>query len=893
MIKNELKSLLHNKLLLVVLIAIILIPSIYAGLFLSSMWDPYGDLNYLPVAVVNKDKSVVYNDETLSVGDDLAESLSENDSMAFNIVDEDTAQTGLENGTYYMVITIPENFSANAATVMDDEPQQMVLDYQTNPGVNYISMKLSESAMKEIKANIMEEVTRSYTETVFDNLVTVADGFDDAVDGTKEMLDGEDKLIEGNDTIKENLRVLAESSLTFKEGADTLEKGLGDYVAGVEAVNEGVGQVYDGVEQLEKEAVAGAYQVADGAKELGSSLTSYTDGVASAQSGASTLAANNATLIAGVSSLSSGTTKLQEGGNQILAGMQEMSGTIGATLTPEKQQQLAAAVGGLNALDNSIDTLDAGVNDSQTGLVASMNTLDSYIVAAKGNTDTAKSEIVSAYTTLATLLETDSSLSTQQKQAIQSAMSQLMTTDGSNPTGGAVYHVGYADTVLTNVDNNIKGMVAEDGSVTYLANSVSALNAGADQVLLPSADAITSLENGLLTVKTGLDGTDTSAGLIPGMISVNDGLTALQSGTTTLHSGLTTYTNGVASLNSGLTTLKGYNSDITAGTGKLEAGSSTLAVGLDSGVTKMENGVLTLQSGTKQLVANDATLLSGVSKLSSGASQISDGAYKLADGSDELGNGLTELQDGTLELHDALEDGASEVRDNEATDKNIDMFVAPVRTEETQVTHVENNGHAMAAYMLSVGLWVACLAFCLMYPLTEYKGELKNGFAWWASKAVICYPVALLMAGSSLLILKGTLGFTPESMGRTFLVAAVAAIAFMSIQYFFDVLLGKVGSFIMLIFMVLQLAGSAGTYPIEISGKLAGAIHKFVPFTYSVDAFRSAIAGGQSITVELTVLLVLALFFSVMTIIVFEIRGKRIEESKPIMLDWIEEHGLA
>ena len=103
MIKNELKSLLHNKLLLVVLIAIILIPSIYAGLFLSSMWDPYGDLNYLPVAVVNKDKSVVYNDETLSVGDDLAESLSENDSMAFNIVDEDTAQTGLENGTsdYY------------------------------------------------------------------------------------------------------------------------------------------------------------------------------------------------------------------------------------------------------------------------------------------------------------------------------------------------------------------------------------------------------------------------------------------------------------------------------------------------------------------------------------------------------------------------------------------------------------------------------------------------------------------------------------------------------------------------------------------------------------------------------------------------------------------------
>lgn len=893
MIKNELKSLLHNKLLLVVMVAIILIPSIYAGLFLSSMWDPYGDLGELPVAVVNKDKSVIYNGKTLSVGDDLAESLSENDSMSFMVVDEENAQHGLEKGNYYMVITIPEDFSANAATVMDDNPKKMILSYQTNPGVNYISMKLSESAMKEIKANIIEEVTRSYTETVFDNLVTVADGFDEAVNGTQEMLDGEDKLLEGNETIRENLQVLANSSLTFKNGAETLEQGLSGYVAGVEAVNDGVSQVYGGVETLEKDAVTGAYQVANGAKELNHSLSSYTEGVSSARNGASILAANDATLLAGVSSLSNGTTRLQEGSGQILVGMQTMSNSIGETLTEEKQQQLGAAVSGLNTLDSSIDTLNAGVNNSQTGLVASMNTLDSYIMTAESNTNSAKTKIMDAYTKLATLLANDSSLTGDQKETIKAAMDSLLVTDGTNPTGCAVYYVGYADTVLTNVDENIQAMVGSDGTVTNLANSIDALNTGADQVLIPSANAITSLETGLLSVKEGLDGTDSSLGLIPGMISINTGITSIQSGTSSLQTGLVTYTNGVANLNTGLTTLEGYNEAISMGTDKLADGSSTLAEGLDSGVTQMENGVLALQAGTRQLVENDTTLLSGVSNLTGGAAQISDGAFKLSDGSKELEDGLVELQDGTEKLHDELADGAVEVRENEATDKNIDMFVAPVETEETQITHVENNGHAMAAYMLSVGLWVACLAFCLMYPLTEYTGELKNGFVWWSSKAVICYPMAILMAGSAMLILKGTLGFSPESMGKTFLVAAVAAIAFMSIQYFFDVLLGKVGSFIMLIFMVLQLAGSAGTYPIEISGKLAAAIHKFVPFTYSVDAFRSAIAGGQSIGTELTVLVSLALFFTVLTIVVFEIRGKRIEESKPIMLNWIEEHGLA
>ena len=51
MIKNEWKNLLHNKIMFVVVIAIIAIPIIYAGLFLKSMWDPYGSVEHLPVAV--------------------------------------------------------------------------------------------------------------------------------------------------------------------------------------------------------------------------------------------------------------------------------------------------------------------------------------------------------------------------------------------------------------------------------------------------------------------------------------------------------------------------------------------------------------------------------------------------------------------------------------------------------------------------------------------------------------------------------------------------------------------------------------------------------------------------------------------------------------------------
>ena len=166
MIKNEWKSLLKNKILLIVLIAIIAIPFIYAGLFLKSMWDPYGNLDKLPVAVVNEDRPVEYEGSTLCIGDDLTEALKDNDSLDFHFMDSARAQEGLENGTWYMVITIPEDFSRSAATLLDDEPQKMELKYATNPGTNYIASKMSETALLRIRDKVASQVTETYVSIV-------------------------------------------------------------------------------------------------------------------------------------------------------------------------------------------------------------------------------------------------------------------------------------------------------------------------------------------------------------------------------------------------------------------------------------------------------------------------------------------------------------------------------------------------------------------------------------------------------------------------------------------------------------------------------------------------------------------------------------------------------
>ena len=89
-------------------------------------------------------------------------------------------------------------------------------------------------------------------------------------------------------------------------------------------------------------------------------------------------------------------------------------------------------------------------------------------------------------------------------------------------------------------------------------------------------------------------------------------------------------------------------------------------------------------------------------------------------------------------------------------------------------------------------------------------------------------------------------GFEPVEMGKTLAVACLASVAFMSVMYFFTNTFGKVGSFLMLVFMVIQLAGSVGTYPLELSGSFVPYLHDWVPFTYTVEAFRSTISGGES-----------------------------------------------
>ena len=800
MIKQEWKNILKNHWIQIVLVALILIPSIYTVVFLGSMWDPYGNSGDLPVAVVNKDKAVEYNDKKLDVGDQLVKKLKDNDSLDFHFVNSKEANKGLKNGDYYMVITIPSNFSKNATTLLDKNPKKMVLNYTTNPGTNYVASKMDDSAIAKIKAEVSASVTKTYAETIFTSIGTMSDGFAEASDGTQQLSDGMTQLEDGNKTISDNLKVLASSSLTFKDGTNTLTKGLKDYTNGVVTVNNGIYQLKTGVGD-------------------------YTAGVSQALAGANQLVENNTALNEGVKALGEGAEKLVAGNQQVVDGVKKLQ----------------------ENLETSKKTMAAS-QDSLIQLSDGKTSLDNY----------------------ATLIKTLNASGDAQKQGIAS---KLLTSGMSRAEIDA-----YGLTNYFPVDKYKDGVASYMDSVaTYTTGASTAINTLSSSTKSSLNDLDAALNGGTLT-----DGTKVPTGLVSGTQTVQAGLNEVNAKVNggkyvtvdndgnikqvtvdskdALVAGVQAYTAGVDSLQKGLTQIAGNNTTLTSGVDQLATGTSTL-------------------------VSNNATLMNGAGQISDGAGQISDGASKLAAGSDTLGDGIKSAADGVTTLNDALKSGAEESK-IDSTDKTTDMVATPVETSHKEISKVENNGHAMAPYMMSVGLYVTCLAFALMYPIRHGIKKAENAWKYWASKATVMYTVSTLAAIVMVTALRLINGFEPVNLGLTYLLAILVSAAFMSLVMLLSLTTGFIGDFLLLVFMIVNLGGSAGTYPLDTGPAIYKAIHKFVPYTYSVDGFRKTISmTAPSISVEIAVFAGILIVCSLLTVVYFKYKNKEDKHAIPQMFE--------
>ncbi|KOY13001.1 YhgE/Pip domain-containing protein [Paenibacillus xylanivorans] len=344
---QDLKSAFKKPKVFIPILVVLFIPVLYSGLFLNAFWDPYGKMNELPVAVVNKDQGATYNDKSLEVGQNLVDELKKSDDFNWQFVTREEAEQGMEENTYYMTIVIPEDFSAKATTLMDDHPEPAELIYEPNEGYNFLAGQIGGTAVKQIKSKVSAKVTESYTETLLDQVEKISSGLADAGDGAGQINEGAVKLDEGALKLKENLSKLADGTDKLETGIAPLKEGTSTLAQGIDELHTGASSLSNGLSQLAAAGTKlgdGAAQAEAGGKQLQVGIQSAQEGAAKLDAGLAASEEGSAKLTTGLQTSVEGSGKVSTGAKAVAQGLAQLAeASPELAANPAVQQLLAAS----------------------------------------------------------------------------------------------------------------------------------------------------------------------------------------------------------------------------------------------------------------------------------------------------------------------------------------------------------------------------------------------------------------------------------------------------------------------------------------------------------------------------------------------------------------------
>ncbi|MBB1069428.1 YhgE/Pip domain-containing protein [Limosilactobacillus sp. RRLNB_1_1] len=902
MIKGEFRHILHNRLLLLSVTVICFIPFLYSIFFLKSVWDPYGSTRNLPVAVVNKDIPVEYQGRKMDVGQQTVDELKKNHQLKWEFVSAKKAKYGMSHRKYYAVVTIPKDFSENAATVLQKHPRTMKLHYQTNGSLNYIGQVIVQTGMTRLNEKIRASVTNAYATAMFKQLHVLGKGMTKAADGAKQidtgmvtLSDGVNRYVagvsqvnNGVQTLRVSVAPLASGAQQLATGSQTLANGIMQYTGGVSLLGNGVGQLMANSGALN----SGAGQLSSGLSTLMANSGALNSGAGQLNSGLNELMGNSGKLNSGANDLSNGlntlrdkSSDLQNGSGQLASGANQLNSTVNSQLgninfngimgAMDQAQSLQQGLGQLQTGLATAKNALAGVQDSAGKLQQASGSLSS--VAGAGDQLKGVATNDAEIAGLAQQILKDDKASDSTKAAAQQiagkAGSNVSTIQGLSGTLGQLSslqgslsgmqqqlsQLSQMSTVLNNADGTIKQ-----------ANTLLATLNGYKGTLAAMPDAVNQLKNATSQISSG------ASTLNNGVNQYTNGVDSAAAGAGTLNSGIGRYTAGVAQAGAGAGQLANGISQYTAGVAQAGAGANQLA----NGIGQYTAGVGQLGSGISQLNANSGALNSGAGQLASalgqlngqvpalvaGVNQLAAGTQQLQDNSPALISGISRLNAGASQLATSLEGGAKQVNGIKTSSRTAKMFAEPTALKHTDYSYVPNYGHALAPYVLSLAIYVGALVFNFVYPIRRVAEFGKAPIAWWASKVTVGSIVvtAMAIAEDAIMMACGLTVLHPVSF---FVTTICFGLASMAIVMFLSMLFDNPGRFFAMVLLMLQLGGSGGTFPMEITMKFYNVIHWYLPMTYSILGLRDSISGGLGshyVAFCNAVLLVIAVVFFIL-----------------------------
>lgn len=832
-----------NPISIFLVVALMILPSLYAWFNIKALWDPYGNTKELPIAFYSADSGTTLGDKQLNIGEEVEKKLEENDQLGWKFVTSKEAVTkGVKSGKYYAGIYLPSEFSEDLLSFINGEIQKPTIEYYFNAKINAIAPKITDKGATALQEQITKNFIETASSTLFDVFQEVGYTVEDnlvSINKIKHLiLSTNDHLAQIDTYANEILALKAQ----LPELKTKLEKAneLTDYLPEVDHLAEKLIALNTKFPEVKQQASViltlqekipeiqkAGEQVAMVDEDFAQIVATMTQGIDEAQA-ALTIIQQVQDLLPNVRQLgndaSNFTEKTQEAAKELQTALPTIQKIIHFNLE---------ALGGVSARVNSIATdLRLYLSNPDTSL-----------------TEEEKAAITAILTKASTTL-------TQQIQLVDGLINWLNQVNMNQSFDGVIAS-------LNQTKDALSGLKKANDALLAVINQISkeellAYITRVEQMSATVNDLVTNLLNQDITGQ--IDQVITND-LLPVLDNVK---TLLDKSSQIDFESLLTATSGT--ITSAITLLEKYQAEMPA-IGQEIHDANTL---LNGHMTEIVNGI----NRGAELYQNELPVLE--TKLQTAATFAQNDWPKVRE---EITTTLATVNDKVPTVESAINMAATLVQEDWPTLKQgiekaaeaikkgeevvdlsdiikllksdvaaeSDFITNPVELKTHEMYPMANNGSASTPFYTALCLWVGGLllssvAATEFYLSQEDKAKYTKRETFVARMLTfltIAIPQALIVTFGNYF----ALGVDVQNPVLSVIFAVLVALSFMMIIYVLAGLFGNIGKGIAIILLVLSISGGGGNYPIQVSGKFFQMIHPLLPFTYAVNLLRES-AGG-------------------------------------------------
>ncbi|MGM9927731.1 MAG: YhgE/Pip family protein [Bacillus sp. (in: firmicutes)] len=820
------------------IIALMILPSMYAWFNIKALWDPYGNTSGIKIAVANDDLGITINDHEMNIGQEIVDVLKENESLGWTFVSKKKADKGVLYGDYYASIYIPKDFSENLSSILSDNLKKPEIIYTSNDKINAIAPKITSKGA----TTITTEVSEQFVEVVSEAVLTA---FDEIGIKLKEDLPTirklENKLYQLRDAIpkiNEFGDKVIELNANLPEIQEKVDKVLSfpTLFPKINEAGQSILKVQDALPKVET---------------VGEKVTVLQENIPEIQNVATKVNEFNQNFGSVKTTLSSGIEQAKKASEVIDA-------LIG--ILPKIQELAENGEGYVDIIQQFTDKLDASfdtiANAVKLNLTIANSVAESIVNLTKPSDSAADStQINSLLTQLSTLLQSQithiqslinhgvSSASLQTLlQKLQNAQSNVQAAQQALANGNT--EKIYAEAVKI---HNATSTILNSYDDTYLPAIRTALNAIKTDIVT-AENVVQEVQQQLPNVSDIL--TSTGEIVEKAIETLEKYEAALPEIEQTIQKATTAMNDNLDGIVSGINTAADfYKNHFTDLQDKVNKASVFVENDLPGLEEKLQNSAEIIEEKMPTIV--EAIEMAGdlaENQLSQLTAKVKETAEKLEE----------------MKASVSLEDVIKLLRRDVQSDS--DFLANPIKLKEVVKFPIANYGSASTPFYTALAIWVGAILLVSMLSVdVEMPKEMYKPHHFYFGRGMTFLSIALVQAAivslGDIFLLKADIHDRWEFV----LFSLIISFVFTTVVYTLVSVFGNIGKGLAIILLVLQISGSGGNFPIEVSSAFFQRLYPFLPFTYAVNLLREGVGGVLWVTAStcITVLLSIAALFMI------------------------------